>query len=222
MISAVAVPIWCSPVVSPGTMEGLVSLLQEIVDRFATADHSYRLSLRSRAEILFCQLSLSDDVNDEFLNLLVLLITSLRASVEQCNNAVTYQTQLVRQRRGRPRCIGQGQLQYLLDVGFRVPSISLLLGVSRRTVWRGIAEHTVDATVGYSDICDEDLNVVVSSIQSSFPNCGHQMLNGRLRSQGIVVERTRPRESIQRTDPAGVILRQRLVLSRRAYHVAPT
>jgi hypothetical protein len=48
------------------------------------------------------------------------------------------------------------------------------------------------------------------------------MLNGRLRSQGIVVERTRPRESIQRTDPAGVILRQRLVLSRRAYHVAPT
>ena len=45
------------------------------------------------------------------------------------------------------------------------------------------------------------------------------MMDGHLRAQGIVVQRERIRESLRRTDPAGVILRQRLALLRRAYHV---
>ena len=179
-------------------MEHLTALLQEIVERFATGDHSYRLSLRSRAEILFCQLSRSDAVDDEVLDLLVPVIASLRGCVEVLtDNSCRYQAPLSRGGRGRPRYeIGRDQLQYLLDVGFRVPDISRVLGISQRTVWRRIQEHSIDVNVLYADICDEDLDAVVSDVQSSFPNCGQRMLNGHLRSRGIVVQRQRLRELI--------------------------
>ena len=94
-----------------------------------------------------------------------------------------------------------------------------MLGVSQRTVWRRITKHSLNASSAYSDMCDGDLDEHLQTIQLSFPNCGQRMMDGHLRAQGIVVQRERIRESLRRTDPAGVILRQRLALVPRAYHV---
>ena len=69
-----------------------------------------------------------------------------------------------------------------------------MLGVSQRTVWRRIREHSLNASSAYSDMCDEDLDEHVGTIQLSFPNCGQRMMDGHLRAQGIVVQRERIRE----------------------------
>ena len=188
---------YCLPTSSISTvqrsMEDLVALLQEIVDRFDTSDQSYRLSLRSRAEILFCQFSYSCVVSEEVLDHFVPVVACLRGCVDNLDIDDFYQLPTRSTGgRGHPRYeVEPDQLQYLLDVGFHVPDIATVLGISQRTVWRRIQERSIDVYARYSDICDEDLDDIVSNIQSSFPNCGQRMLNGYLRSQGIEVQRQR-------------------------------
>ena len=94
-----------------------------------------------------------------------------------------------------------------------------MLGVSRRTVCRRIREYGIDPSTTYTDMSDDDLDTVVSGIESSFPNCGQRMTDGLLRAQGIRVQRHRIRESIRRTDLAVVINRRRLALVQRTYNV---
>ena len=60
---------------------------------------------------------------------------------------------------------------------------------------------------------------MVRNISSLHPQCGEKNITGRLRSQGILVQRKRIRESIRRVDPIGVELRARRVLHRRMYCV---
>jgi hypothetical protein len=48
--------------------------------------------------------------------------------------------------------------------------------------------------------------------------CGEKSVSGRLRSQGIHIERQRVRDSMHRVDPSGVERRRR-VLHRRQYNV---
>ena len=58
------------------------------------------------------------------------------------------------------------------------PGARISLGVSQRTVWRGIREHSLNASSAYSDMCDGDLDEHVRTIQLSFPNCGQMMMDG--------------------------------------------
>lgn len=59
----------------------------------------------------------------------------------------------------------------------------------------------------------------MTRIQHDYPNCGQQLIRGYLRNQGICVQRSRLRESIQRTDPLRRLVRWHQVVSRRTYSV---
>lgn len=46
------------------------------------------------------------------------------------------------------------------------------------------------------------------------------MLQGHLMERGVVVQQRRVRDTLRRTDPEGVLMRQRLGIRRRQYNVA--
>ncbi len=85
-----------------------------------------------------------------------------------------------------------------------------MLGVSERTVRRHREELGMDVgqTDSYSDIPDDDLDVLVSRILHFLPNSGEQMLLGALRSHGVKVQRERMRDSVRRVDPVSRDLRR--------------
>ena len=71
----------------------------------------------------------------------------------------------------------------------------------------------------YSSITDAELDNLVREITHIHPRCGEKSVSGRLRGNGIHVQRQRIRESLQRVDPAGIRDRLRQVLHRRTYKV---
>lgn len=71
----------------------------------------------------------------------------------------------------------------------------------------------------YTVITASELDDKVQEIVSLFPNCGEKTVSGRLKANGITVQRQIVRESIHRVDPLGVISRRRGVLHRREYRV---
>ena len=66
-----------------------------------------------------------------------------------------------------------------------------MLGMSHRTVWRGIREYSWILSCAYTEMCDEDLDEHILAIQLLFPNCGQRMMDGHLRAQGVVVQNKR-------------------------------
>ena len=67
---------------------------------------------------------------------------------------------------GRPRfCIPRHQLAYLLEKRFTVPQISHMLQVSIRTVRRRMTEYGLSVRALYSQMTDQELELVVRDIQ---------------------------------------------------------
>ena len=66
-----------------------------------------------------------------------------------------------------------------------------MLGVSERTIRRRREElgMHVGQTDAYSDIPDDDLDILVSRILHFSPNSGERMLSGALRSHGVKIQR---------------------------------
>ena len=81
--------------------------------------------------------------------------------------------------------INYEQLSYLLENRFTVRQISGILGVSQRTVYRRMNEFSLSVHMQYSNISDDDLDVIVHSIQNTFPMCGNLQMQGHLLSRGI-------------------------------------
>ena len=75
------------------------------------------------------------------------------------------------------------------------------------------------STRNYTNISNSDLDEVVSEFSAAFPRCGEKLTDGRLRCQGILVQRERICESLRRVDPVGTQLRRRMALHRRVYNV---
>ena len=121
--------------------------------------------------------------------------------------------------RGRPHVVIHiEQLTFLVESGFRINDIAAMLGCSRRTVERRLQAFDI-APNNYSSISDAQLDEMVREISSLHPQCGEKNITGRLRSQGVRVQRRRIRESLHRVDPCGVESRARRVLHRRVYCV---
>ena len=112
----------------------------------------------------------------------------------------------------------EDKLRFLVDTGFKVADIAMLFGVSKRTIERRLHFYHL-STRNYTVIADADLDREVQKLSISFPRCGVKMTDGRLRSQGILIQRERIRESLKRVDPVGSKLRRRMALHRREYHV---
>ena len=123
---------------------------------------------------------------------------------------------------GRPSYdIPEVQLRYLIELGFSVPAISHIFGVSVRTIRRRMQWHQLSIRLQYSSLSDSSLDDIVREIVTDFPNCGCQRMDGFLRSKGLRIQQRRIRESLRRVDPDGVLLRslEIHVIRRRAYHV---
>ena len=69
----------------------------------------------------------------------------------------------------------------------------------------------------YSNIVDDDLDVIVRNIFKDSPNMSERMMTGALRSCGIKVQRVRMRQSMNRVNPSRQSLTRRI--ERRACNV---
>ena len=98
--------------------------------------------------------------------------------------------------------------------------ISTLLAVSERTVYRRLHEFGIKVR-DFTDVSNLILNENVLLLCEQFPNCGEQFLNQMLRQEkGLIIQRSRLRESISRVDILGVKRRKRPGLHRRIYNVS--
>lgn len=117
-----------------------------------------------------------------------------------------------RHHRGRP-CIEieHNQLEYFVECGFRVKDIADMYHCSKRTAERRMHELSVRSS-NFSQIPDTELDNKVSDILEICRQIGEKTIASQLRSQGIIIQRQRIRESIRRVDPIGVQLWCRTVL----------
>ena len=121
---------------------------------------------------------------------------------------------------GRPKyAIHREQLQFLLNEGFNIPTISKLVGVSKRTVWRRMSDFGLSIGGSYSVLTDAELDNIVREILDRLPNTGMKRMHGLLVSQGVRVPIFRTRESVRRIDPLGVDARRLHTIKRRSYNV---
>ena len=103
---------------------------------------------------------------------------------------------------------------------FSATSISVLLQVSLSTLRRRMREHRMTVRGRYSNIEDEELDRIVTSIQHQNPNCGFRMMQGYISRLGYRVQQTRIRVAMARTDPEGILSRWCGSVHRRSYSVS--
>ena len=115
-------------------------------------------------------------------------------------------------------CIPVSVLEAYIEDDFTIQEISHLLNVSESTVYRRMRRYNL-SKMEFSDISDDDLDEIIGQLTVEFPFCGENMLKQLLREKGIKVQRMRLRDSIHRVDNAGVEIRKRGRLRRRAYNV---
>ncbi len=81
---------------------------------------------------------------------------------------------------GRPqKLVDKDQLELLRSLLFTWDEIAALLGVSSKTIQRRAKEWNIKI---YSSISDADLDRVIGTIISQFPQSGEVMLSGHLRA----------------------------------------
>ncbi len=79
--------------------------------------------------------------------------------------------------------------------------IAALLGVSRRTVHRRMAESDLSGRALYSTLTDEELDQCVIDIKSRQPHSGYRMVKGLLQAQGLRVQYERVRALFEEPTP---------------------
>ena len=94
-----------------------------------------------------------------------------------------------------------------------------VLKCSTRTVRRRLQEMGLSIRSRYTCLSDNELDKRIMEIQHCQPNRGSRMVEGILRSQHIIVQRRRVRQSLQRVNPEGIERRCRRALHRRTYNV---
>ena len=109
-------------------------------------------------------------------------------------------------------------IEDLIEDGFLIKDIALLLSVSESTVYRRMAFYGIRKQ-GFTIISDQELDKEVERLTQEFPYCGESMLGKMLARKGIVVQRFRLRESLRRVDETGIAERTRGRLHRRIYNV---
>ncbi|CAM4570665.1 unnamed protein product [Leuciscus chuanchicus] len=150
-------------------------------------------------------------------------LTELHHLVSEQNDKETCITvSLERGNSGRPRVIiSEEYVAELLSMGLSVKCIANFVGVSRWTLQRRMSDWGLSVRGLYSDLTDDELDVLVSDIHSSNPHAGYRMMLGLLQARGHRVQWRRVRASMHRVDTAGIVSRMselRCVV-RRTYSV---
>lgn len=114
-------------------------------------------------------------------------------------------------------------LDYLIQQRFTVKQIASLLGVSEKTINNRMKEYGLSIRASYTTISDDELDVLVKSVTSEFPNIGHKSISGHLAAKGHRVQQDRVMASVRRVDPVGVLVRNLFFrthrIKRRQYYV---
>ncbi len=71
----------------------------------------------------------------------------------------------------------------------------------------------------YSELSNEEIEDKVIAVQQVMPEIGERMLQGTLKSQGIIIPRQRLRKAIHAVDLVGPSLRWRPHIQRKPYSV---
>lgn len=124
---------------------------------------------------------------------------------------------------GRPKLnVPQEQLQFLIERRFNTTQIASLLGVSPRTIERRLRKHNLNISTSYSNLSDQDLDTVIKSVLTDFPQTGYKRMTGFLRARELIIQQSRIRAAMRRTNPEGTLLRALgiHVIRRRSYQVA--
>ena len=122
--------------------------------------------------------------------------------------------------RGRPPLnITEDHLLYLYENDFSVADIAHMFNCSTRTVYRRMHALGLSRRGRYSGITDDELDEEIQDINSRHSEAGCQIVEGMLRSQGILIQRERIRNSLRRVDPQGTQNRLIRALHRREYSV---
>ncbi|CAG7831034.1 unnamed protein product, partial [Allacma fusca] len=122
---------------------------------------------------------------------------------------------------GRPRNnIDVESIEHFFSLGFNITTISKLVGVSRMTLYRRLNEGEVSVS-RYANICNNELDAVVTDILQEFPNSGYRRVQGYLQARGYTIQQSMIRESVKRVDPRGVFQRtmSSRIIVRRKYFV---
>jgi hypothetical protein len=125
-------------------------------------------------------------------------------------------------RRGRPRkVVNMEYLNEAMDASRHISLTKLakVLGIHRNTLRMYLKKYKVDYK--FSDMSNEDLDLLVKTFRAENPDSGIRYLIGFLRRHGVRVQKRRVTASISRVDRLGHRLRQRqhAKVRRRNYQV---
>uniref|UniRef100_A0A3Q3EWE3 Integrase core domain-containing protein n=1 Tax=Labrus bergylta TaxID=56723 RepID=A0A3Q3EWE3_9LABR len=123
-------------------------------------------------------------------------------------------------RRGRPALdITREQIQLLLTQGFTVRAMARMLGCSSSYLHKKMKFFQISARKRFTSISEIHLEEHIRRLHNQFPRSGSEMMRAYLRAEGIVVQRRRVRETLNRIDPAAAAQRWSQTVARRTYHV---
>ena len=125
-------------------------------------------------------------------------------------------------KKGRPAFnIPEDSLLLLLEYRFSQKDIAKMFSVSTKTIQRRLKHFSIKQSA-YTPISEHELDNLVCSIISDFPNCGIRNMKGFLRARNVHVTWNSVRMSMWRVDPSGLIMRslQLNTVRRRKYRVA--
>lgn len=98
---------------------------------------------------------------------------------------------------GRQRmAISPDYLCNLLELNLSAPCIAKLMGISRSTVYRRMAEYNLSIKALYSTMTDEELDQCVREIKSRQPYSGYRMVKALLQARGLRLQYNRVRASM--------------------------
>uniref|UniRef100_A0A673FYF8 Integrase core domain-containing protein n=1 Tax=Sinocyclocheilus rhinocerous TaxID=307959 RepID=A0A673FYF8_9TELE len=124
--------------------------------------------------------------------------------------------------RGRPKLtISTNTLIHLIELGLPLKCVANILGVSRATLCRRMADNNLSVTALYSTSTDEELDVLVTEVKNSLPDAGYRMVRGALLAKGHRLQWDRVVASMHRVDSVGVLSRMTNLrcIARRTYRV---
>ena len=178
-------------------MELLSTQLGTLIRRFSrvlndgTPDQESVEALIISAERVHRLIAILVDVIPEMeRNLIEFVISSLGSiAVVLCNdgcyNAFSA-PRFISGERGRPRVvISQDMIEYFIF------NKEQLLQTSISTVRRRMREFGISVRSTYSVIDDTQLDILVTRLQHTYPNCGYRLMRGHLAAMGHRIQETR-------------------------------
>ncbi|XP_057705150.1 uncharacterized protein LOC130923447 [Corythoichthys intestinalis] len=110
--------------------------------------------------------------------------------------------------RGRPRLdVSLDTIERLIELGLQSACIARLLGVSRATLFRRMAEKNLSIMETYSSCSDDELDSLISAIKTTMPDAGCRVVKGALLAQGHRVQWKRVIAAMHRVDSLGMLAR---------------